>query len=141
MTTLPFDKGKQDILSVANLPDDVVIDDPREFIKMFRTHFLGRARNAKGLSLEEASKQIGISKSELIRIEDANVNAQDIMVLSKISELYSIDYSNLLFLFRLAQRPDRKKIQKIAAYHQQQLDEKTQEEILKFINELKDSVE
>jgi transcriptional regulator with XRE-family HTH domain len=132
---------KGNVISVANLPKDFLIDDPQDYIRFMRTTYLKKTRASQDLSINEVSRNTGIDKDELIRIESGQVNEQDMMALSKLCELYDIDYPGILFMFKLARRPERQKIEKMAAYHDQKMDEETQKELVDFLSKLKDSIE
>ena len=134
-------KENNKVISVANLPDQLQIEDPKEYIRQFRTTFLKKVREKKELSVEEAAKQYRIDSKELERIEEGNVNEQDMMLLNRIADFYGVDYPSLLFMFKLARRPERRKVEKIAAYHDQKIDEETQKDLEDFLSKLRDSLE
>lgn len=127
-------------ISVANLPPDLVIEDPAKYLREIRATFLRKAREARGLTIEEVATKCHIDVHDLRRIESGKVNEQDMAVLSDLATVYGIDYPSLLFLFRLARRPDRTQTYKMAAYHDQKIDKKTQEELIQFVEKLKDSI-
>lgn len=58
---------------------------------------LKAARINKGLSQEEAAKQIGVSVDTLGNYE-RGITYPDIPILKKIEKTYEIEYSNLIFL-------------------------------------------
>jgi transcriptional regulator with XRE-family HTH domain len=141
MAKLLFDKnglakGQRDI-SVVDLPTDLIIDNPRFYLEEMRANFLKLARKAKGFSEHDASKKCGINIEEYKRIESGKVKEQDMMILHDLSILYGLDYYDLLFLFKLAGRSERKQ-EKLAAYHNQEIDSKTQKELTDFLTKLKD---
>jgi|GEM_PF-3067252 transcriptional regulator with XRE-family HTH domain len=144
MAKLSFDKNGLKkgtrVISAANLPSDLTIDDPRAFLIKMRSTFLKNAREAKGLGKEEVSKKCKVSLSILERVESGKIDEQDMMLLHALSEIYEIDYPSLLFLYRLANRPDRTRVEKLAAYHNQDIDSATQKELLDFLAKLKDSL-
>lgn len=135
------DKRAKEIISVANLPSDFIIEDPKAYIIGMRTTFLKKTRESKNRSLIEVSQELEIKEDDLQRIESGQVNVQDMMALNKLCEFYKLDYPSILFLFKLAQRPERRKAEKLAAYHDQKIDEETQKEIMAFLSKLKDDIE
>ena len=58
---------------------------------------LKAARINKGLSQEEAAKQIGVSVDTLGNYE-RGITYPDIPILKNIEKTYEIEYSNLIFL-------------------------------------------
>lgn len=84
MARLPFDKKEQKkrgrVISVANLPPDLTIDDPRAFLKKMRSAFLKKAREAEGLSKEEVSQKCSVSLSILDRVKSGKIDEQDMML-------------------------------------------------------------
>jgi transcriptional regulator with XRE-family HTH domain len=129
------------VISVANLPNEFTIEDPQAYIKLMRSSFLKKVRVSKGLSRKEVSFKAGVNIEDIDRIEQGLVNEQDMMALSELCELYDIDYPSILFLFKLAKRPEQNKVEKMAAYHDQKIDEETQKELIGFLSKLKDSIE
>ncbi len=125
-------------ISVANLPPDLIIEDPAEYVREMRATYLKRARQAKGLRLEEVAEKCNLGIEELKRIESGEVDEQDMAILNDLAIVYSIDYPSLLFLFRLARRPDRTQAIKMAACHDQKIDEKTQKDLVEFVEKLKE---
>ena len=143
MAKLPFDrnklaKGHRDI-SVVDLPNDLIIDNPRAYLEEMRANFLKMARKARELTEEDILKKCRINIEELKRIESGKVKEQDMMLLHDLSNIYGLDYYDLLFLFRLAGRSEKKQ-EKLAAYHNQEIDSKTQKELTDFLTKLKDSL-
>jgi transcriptional regulator with XRE-family HTH domain len=144
MAKLPFDekenrKGDR-VISVANLPRDLIIDNPRTFLREMRSTFLKKVREGRGLRKEEVSQKCGIPISKLEDIESGKIGEQEMMILHILSEIYELDYPSLLFLYRLANRPERITVDKLAAYHKQDIDSATQQELLDFLGKLKDSL-
>ena len=143
MAKLVFDKkglakGHRDI-SVVELPPDLIIENPRAYLEEMRANFLKLARNAKGLTEQDISKKCGIRIDEFKRIESGKITEQDMMILHDLSIIYGLDYYDLLFLFKLAGRSEKKQ-EKLAAYHNQDIDSKTQKELTDFLTKLKDSL-
>lgn len=130
------DTKEREAISSANLPKELVIEDPKVYIRMMRTTFLRKVRETRNMSFDEACKKSGIKSDDLRRIESGQVNEQDMMALSKVCDLYGIDYANVLYLFKLAQRPERQNVEKMAAYHDQKMDEQTQKELIEFLSKL-----
>ena len=58
---------------------------------------LKAARINKGLSQEEAAKQIGVSVDTLGNYE-RGITYPDIPILKNIERIYGVEYSNLIFL-------------------------------------------
>lgn len=58
---------------------------------------LKAARINKGLSQEEAAKQIGVSVDTLGNYE-RGITYPDIPILKSIERIYGVEYSNLIFL-------------------------------------------
>ena len=116
MAKLPFGKKEREkgfrMISVVNLTPDLTIDDPRAFLKEMRSTFLKKAREAKGLTKEEVSQKCMVSLSILEKVESGKIDEQDMMLLHTLSEIYEVDYYSLLFLYKLAKRPDRTKVEK-----------------------------
>ena len=129
------------IISAANLPPDYAIVNPREFIKNFRASFLKRARDFNMMTLEQVATSIGIQAEELARIEKGEVDERDMMALQGLSDLYKLDYPGLLYLFKLLKQPNHEKTVKMAACHNQEIDEATMKELNDFISKLEDSIE
>lgn len=129
------------IISAANLPDNYAIEDPRGFLRDFRASFLHKARLGHNLSIEDVSTQIGVPVSDLKRIERGEINERDLMALRSLAGLYEIDYSNLLFLYKLVKRPTPQRSLKMAACHDQKMDEETMKEVLEFVKSLEESIE
>jgi transcriptional regulator with XRE-family HTH domain len=58
---------------------------------------LKAARINKGLTQEDASKQLGVSVETLGNYEKG-ITYPDIPVLKKIEKVYGVEYSNIIFL-------------------------------------------
>lgn len=129
-------KRSDDIVSVANLPAEFTIRDPRKLIGEMRSSFLRKAREQMNLTLEEVCAKVGIGIEELSSIEGGKVKATHMMVLHKLAELYGVDYTHLLYLFRLA-RENVEQDYGVAAFHDRDLDAETEEDIKKLISILK----
>lgn len=129
------------VISVANLPKEFTIEDPQAYIKLMRSSFLKKTRVSIELSREEVSVKTGVNIDDLNRIEKGLVTEQDMMALSDLCELYGLNYPSILFMFKLAKRPGQNKVEKMAAYHDQKIDEETQKELMAFLSKLKDSIE
>lgn len=123
-------------ISVANLPSEFTIKDPKSFILKMRKNFLRKAREAKKLSLDEVAKKCGITSKELNRIETGNINEQDMMILHELSKVYNLDYSNLLYMFKLIECSVPKEFG-LAAFHDPNIDFETQKKLQKLIESLK----
>lgn len=120
-------------VSIANLPAGFIIEDVEAYGKEFRENFLRWTRERRGMDLVEAAKQIGIDQRKLEAIENGKVTEKDLMFLSRIAQVYEIDYPRLLFVFGLTKQRNWLQAEKLAAYHDQQIDEKTEKELLEFI--------
>jgi len=129
-------KRSGEIISVANLPAEYVIRDPGKFISEMRSSFLKRARERMHLTLQEVSARIGIKPDELSSVEAGKVNATHMMLLHQLSELYEVEYTHLLYLFRLA-KENAEEEYGIAAFHDKDLDSETEEDLKKLIMVLK----
>lgn len=127
-------------ISVANLPHDLTIQDPQDYIRKMRSTFLARVREKAGFDVETVAKKCGISADELNRIESGKVHGQDMMVLNALAEIYDIDYACLLFMFKLAKPQAEENALKMAAHHNQRIDDETQGKILSFIEKIKESI-
>ncbi len=134
-------KTRRDVISVANMPDEMKIKDVAKYIAEVRSSFLGNAREKRGMKIEDVAKHCGVSVEEIKRVESGNVTEQDMLILSKIARLYNVNYANLLFLFRLAKFRDHDSSMKMAAYHDQKMDEETQKEVSEFIKKFKEAIE
>jgi transcriptional regulator with XRE-family HTH domain len=134
-------KAKLRDISVVNLPDELTIQDPKEFIQRMRSTFLAKAREMRGISLSDVAKRCDTTTEEIKRIESGKVNENDMMLLSELAEVYEIDYPNLLYMFRLAKPQATENTLKMAAYHDQQADEETQKKLLEFIESIRDCIE
>jgi transcriptional regulator with XRE-family HTH domain len=128
-----------EIISVANLPPDFTIKNPKSFIAEMRVTFLRKAREAKKLTLEEVSKQLYMPLEEMSRIESGKVNAQDMMILHELANLYGVDYHRILALFKLAEAKADVEYG-IAACHKENIDKETQDKILDIANKLRDQL-
>ena len=106
-----------------------------------KNSFLKKIRENKNLTIQDVAKRCRIEIKELKRIESGAITEEDMMILSRLADFYGIDYPSLLFLFKLARRPELHKIEKMAAYHDKKIDEKTQKELIDFVSKLKDSFE
>jgi transcriptional regulator with XRE-family HTH domain len=129
-------KRSDEIISVANLPAEYTIRDPRKFISEMRSSFLRKARERMNLTLQEVSAKIGVGTEELASIEAGKVKATHMMILHQLSELYQIEYTHLLYLFKLATESTEEEYG-IAAFHDKDLDLETEEELKKLITTLK----
>ncbi len=127
-------------ISVANLPEDLTIKDPKEFIHLMRSNLLSQIRVLRGFALEDVAKRCDTTVEEVKRIESGKVTETDMMLLGELAELYEIDYSQLLYMFKLAQLPSIEKTWKMAAYHDQKADEETLKRLMDFIESIKDSI-
>lgn len=136
-----MERNEKKVISVANLPDDYTIKDPSAYIKHFRTTYLKRVRENQRLSIQHVAKECNIRDEELIRIESGAITEQDMMILNRIAGFYGIDYPGLLFLYKLAKRPEHGEILKMAAYHDQRIDEETEKELISFLSKFKDAIE
>ncbi|HEM7854167.1 TPA: helix-turn-helix domain-containing protein [Burkholderia multivorans] len=134
MTNNPKDFGD---ISAANLPDAFHIKDPRAYLLQFRKSLLKRLRNDKGLSVSEVSKATGVSNGEIERLEEGNVRESDMAPLYSLSDFYGIDYSTVLYIFKLAKRPQNDTEYKLAAYHDPKMDDAAQRAISDFLSKLK----
>ena len=134
-----INKGKTDLnLSVSNLPEEYTIKDTQSYITYFRKNYLKSVRESLGYTIDDVQLKIKISKEELIGIEAGKVNSQHMMILHQLADLYDINYSNLLFLLKLAKKQPREATLKMAACHDQKTDAKTLEMLSKFLEKLKD---
>ncbi len=109
-------------ISVAGLPPEFIIENPRKFIRDMRKSFLKKARVAKGMSIDETAVKCEISVEEMQRIESGNVTEQHMMTLHKLSEIFELDYLKLLQLFKLVENKPSNQFG-MAAYHDQKLGE------------------
>jgi transcriptional regulator with XRE-family HTH domain len=137
------ERGKKNMkrgVSAANLPEELTIQNPKDYIHEMRTTFLRKQRERASLTRESVAEKCGIDVGILKRIESGVVDEQDMIVLNSLAEIYGVDYSHLLFLFKLAQRPEHWKIDKLAAYHDQRIDEETEKELIGFLEKLKDDI-
>jgi len=132
-------KGRE--ISVANLPPDLTIQDPQDYIRRVRSTFLAKVREKKGLDQDAVAKKCGINSDELKRIESGKVHEQDMMVLNTLAELYGIDYPSLLFMFKLAKLQTEETTLKMAAHHYQRIDDETQGKIMSFLEKIKESIQ
>lgn len=123
-------------LSVANLDAEFKIGNPRMYIRRMRTTFLRLARESKNLTNDQVCEQLGLDRDNLDRLESGNVTEKDMMALNALADLYEVDYFKLLQLFKLAETNPEKEAG-IAAYHSSELDDKTKDEIVSLVKNLK----
>lgn len=130
-------KGASELISVANLSPELIISNPKNLITEMRTSFLSKARESKGLLVEDVASKLHMPVSEITRIESGRVKSEDMMILHELSVLYDIDYYRLLTLFKLAEiRPDTDFA--MAACHKANLDKETQEKVKDIAKKLRE---
>ena len=129
-------KEQKNIISVANLPAEYTIDDPKEFSSNFRREFLKKVRKTMGLSVKEVAEKTGIEIKELIRIENGDISDQDMMNLHNLSIVYGLKYKNILFVCGVADKSSNLEYG-MAAYHDKDLDIETQQEFSKLIEKIR----
>lgn len=126
-------------ISAANLPAALTIQDPAEYIRIFRSTFLKKVREEKGLSVNKVAELCDIDKDDLTKIESGTINEQFMMQLNILADFYEIDYHHLLILYKLARAPSREKTLKMAACHTQKISEETQKMLAEFIERLQET--
>ncbi len=135
-----FEKEEERIeLSASSLKEEFIISDPAEYVNKFRQSFLKWAREKKGLAKTSVCSYCHITSNELDRVEKGNISEKDMMLLSKLAKLYGVSYHYLIALFRLARRPQKASLVKLAAYHDTDMDEATQKKVAEFILKLKEA--
>lgn len=131
-------QNKKNDIMAGNIPQEFIINDPRTFITKMKSSFLKKVREISNLSLEQVASKCSISSEELNRIESGKITEQDMMVLHDLSEIYKLDYNNLLFIFKLV-KSNKNKDYGVAAFHDPNIDLETRKNLEELIKYLKDA--
>lgn len=130
-------KGAGGIISAANLPAEFTIKDPRELISEMRRNLLKRLRQSKGLTVDAVANIVGVPVEKVSSLESGKVSHTDMMFLHKLSELYEVDYMQLLYVFKLAKETPVESEYGLAACHDGELDTETQKELRELVEKLR----
>lgn len=127
-------------LSITNLPQACIINDPRQYLQKIRSTFIKKVREINNLNIDDIASKCNLTKVELERIEKGNISEQDMSTLFALATTYELDYPSLLFLYKLATLPAKSQITKLAAYHDQKINEDTLKDFLELVDKIKDSI-